>query len=80
MELFDFPALLTRLQKNDMVFMLDHSDEMTDEQLKALQPLDNVIVYPAIGYVTSEASALKKRIYIDNLKNFLDGSPTNKVN
>ncbi|MEK7059306.1 MAG: 2-hydroxyacid dehydrogenase [Patescibacteria group bacterium] len=80
MELFDFGALLTRLQKDDMVLMLDHSDEMTEEQLKTLQPLKHVIVYPAIGYITSEASALKKRIYVDNLKNFLAGQPTNKVN
>lgn len=80
MELFDYDALLERLKQNDIVFMLDHSDEMTDEQLKSLQPLENAIVYPAIGYITSEASNLKKRIYIDNLKNFLAGSPTNKVN
>lgn len=80
MELLDFNALLTRLQKNDMIFMLDHSDEMTEDQLKALQPLDNAIVYPAIAYLSREAGQLKKRIYIDNLKNYLDGTPTNKVN
>lgn len=80
MELVDFDALLARLQKNSMAFILDHSDEMTEEQLKALQPLDNAIVYPAIAYLTREASQLKKRIYIDNLKNFFNGKPTNKVN
>ena len=79
MELVDFDALLERLKQNDIVFMLDHSDEMTEEQLKALNPLDHVIVYPAIGYITSEASALKKRIYIDNVKNYLEGKPTNNV-
>lgn len=80
MELVDFGALAERLQKNDIVFMLDHSDEMTEEQLTALQPLEHAIVYPAIAYLTREAGQLKKRIYIDNLKNFLDGKPTNKVN
>ncbi len=79
MELIDFPALLERLKKNDIVFMLDHSDEMTPEQLRPLQAMDNVIVYPAIGYITSEASQLKKRIYIDNIKNFLESKPSNKV-
>lgn len=80
MELFDFDALLERLKKNDIIFMLDHSDEMTDDQLKALRPLDNVIVYPAIGYITHEADALKMKILVDNIKAFLDGNPTNKVN
>jgi phosphoglycerate dehydrogenase-like enzyme len=80
MELIDFEALLERLKKEDVVFMLDHSDEMTDDQLKALQSLEHTIVYPAIAYLTNEASTLKKQIYIDNIKNFLNDKPTNKVN
>jgi phosphoglycerate dehydrogenase-like enzyme len=80
MELIDFEALVARLKQDDMVFMLDHSDEMTEEQLKELKPLPRCRVYPAIAYLTREASQLKKRIYIDNLKNYLSGSPSNKVN
>lgn len=80
MELVDFTALVERLKKNDIVFMLDHSDEMTDEQLKVLKPLSTCKIYPAIAYLTREASQLKKRIYVDNLKNYLAGKPTNKVN
>jgi len=80
MELVDFNALVERLKKNDIIFILDHSDEMTEDQLKQLQPMDNAIVYPAIAYLTHEAGQLKKRIYVDNLKNFLNSKPTNKVN
>jgi glycerate dehydrogenase len=80
MELIDFEALVTRLKQNNMVFLLDHSDEMTDEQLKQLKQIPRCKIYPAIGYTTREASQLKKQIYIDNIKNFLDGKPTNKVN
>jgi phosphoglycerate dehydrogenase-like enzyme len=80
MELVDFDALLARLKKEDIVFMLDHSDEMTEDQLQALKPLNHTIVYPAIAYLTHEASELKKQIYIDNVKGFLEGKPTNKVN
>lgn len=79
MELLDFTALCKRLEKNDMIFMLDHSDEMTEEQLRSLSFFDNCIIYPPIGYLTSEASELKKRIYVDNVKNFLNGEPSNKV-
>ena len=80
MELVDFAALVERLKKNDIVFMLDHSDEMTEEQLKTLQPIDNAIVYPAIAYLSREAGQLKKRIYVDNVKNYLEDKPSNKVN
>ncbi len=80
MELFDFKALVSRIKKGDITFMLDHSDEMTKDQLQALKPFDNCIIYPPIAYLTVEASKLKKRIYIDNLKDFLSGKPTNKVN
>jgi len=79
MELIDFDSLVARLLQSDIVFMLDHSDEMTKEQLKALKSINRSRVYPAIAYLTREASALKKRIYIDNVKNYLAGKPTNKV-
>lgn len=79
MELFDFNALVSRIKKGDITFILDHSDEMTKEQLTALKPFDNCIIYPPIAYLTAEASKLKKRIYIDNLKNFLVGKPQNVV-
>ena len=80
MELVDFEQLVERLKKKDIVFMLDHSDETTIEQLKILLPLDNAIVHPAIAYVTHEASALKKQIFVDNITNFLKKKTTNKVN
>ena len=79
MELVDFRALVKRLRANDLVFMLDHSDEMTDAQLSVLRELNNCLVYPAIGYLTEEASKLKQQIYVDNLKSFLVGHPTNQV-
>src|SRR5665213_419587 len=78
MELIDFDALLVRLRKEDLVFMLDHSDEMTEVQLKQLKEIARCKIYPAIAYITSEASKLKKRIYVDNIKNFLEGKPSNK--
>jgi len=80
MELVDFAALVKRLEKQEIVFMLDHSDEMTKEQLEVLKSFNTCRVYPAIAYLTREASALKKRIYVDNIKNYLADKPTNKVN
>lgn len=80
MELIDFDSLVARLLQSDIVFMLDHSDEMTKEQLKALKSINRSRVYPAIAYLTREAGQLKKRIYIDNLKNFINNKPSNKVN
>lgn len=80
MELIDFGALISRLKQGDMSFILDHSDEMTEEQLAKLKPFNNCVIYPPIAYTTREATELKKGIFVGNLKNFLKGTPTNKVN
>lgn len=79
MELVDFEVLNARLKENDTTFIFDHTDEMTEEQLKSLQPLDNAIAYPPIAYLTSEASELKQQIYVDNIKNYLSHLPSNQV-
>ncbi len=79
MELVDIDALANRLGKGDMIFILDHSDEMTQEQLRKLK-YKNCIIYPPIAYTTKEATSEKQKMFISNLENFLKGSPTNKVN
>lgn len=80
MELVNLDALVARLGKDDLVFILDHSDEMTEEQLAKLEPFKNCIIYPPIAYTTKEATELKKGIFVENLKNYLKGSPSNRVN
>jgi D-3-phosphoglycerate dehydrogenase len=76
LELVDFEALRGRLKKQDIVWILDHSDELTAAQLNQLQVLGACIMYPAIGYLTDEASQRKKRIYIDNLRRFVRHTQT----
>lgn len=80
MELIDFDALVKRIQKNDFVFMMDHSDEITKDQLDILSNLKNVVLYPPIGYLTQEAGEYKQEIFVSNITNFLNGTPSNKVN
>lgn len=80
MELVDLGALVARLEQGDLTFILDHSDEMNEEQLAKLKPFKNCIIYPPIAYTTKEATELKKGIFVGNLENYLEGSPTNKVN
>ncbi|AKM81809.1 MAG: Phosphoglycerate dehydrogenase [Candidatus Pacebacteria bacterium GW2011_GWF2_38_9] len=80
MELIDLDALVARLGQGDISFILDHSDEMTGEQLAKLKPFKNCIIYPPIAYTTNEATELKKGIFVGNLENFLNNSPSNKVN
>jgi phosphoglycerate dehydrogenase-like enzyme len=79
-ELVDFVALEKRLAKGDIVYIADHSDEMTPEQIKLLSKHKNCILYPPIGYTTKEATMGKQEIFVKNIENFLKGSPTNKVN
>lgn len=80
MELVDVDVLEKRLQKEDLTFILDHSDELTVEQVKQLSKYKNCIMYPPIGYITREATEAKLKMFVDNVENFLKGTPSNKVN
>lgn len=70
MELVDVPALAKRLAKNDMTFILDHADELSDDQTKLLSQYKNCIMYPPIGFTTKEATTAKQTLFIKNLENF----------
>lgn len=80
MELVDIGALERRLMNGDMIFILDHSDEMKKDDLARLSKFDNCIIYPAIAHITKEAKMARQEIFVKNIENFLKGSPTNRVN
>ena len=79
-ELVDFDALKNRMAGGGIVYIADHTDEMSAELLKELSQYKNCILYPPIGYQTKEATALKQEIFVKNVESFLKGSITNKVN
>jgi len=80
MELIDFKALVKRLNKNDMIFMFDHSDELETKQLDLLKKYLNCIIHLPIGFTTEEATVTKQGIFLENIESFLLGSPNNVVN
>jgi len=80
MELVDLEALIIRLRKEDITFILDHSDEMKKEDLEKLSKFKNCIIYPPMAYISNEARIAKQEMFVANMKNFLKGSPINKVN
>lgn len=80
MELVNLKALATRLAKKDIIFILDHSDEMTKEDLKKLSKFSNCIIYPPLAYITDEARINRQEMFVSNIENFLKGKPTNVVN
>lgn len=80
MELIDLDALEQRLVKNDIIFILDHSDEMKEEDLERFSKYENCIIYPPIGYISKEAKVNQQEIFVKNIENFLKGKPTNVVN
>lgn len=80
MELIDTDALEQRLRIGDIVFILDHSDEMRAADLKKLSKHHNCIIYPPIAYISKEAVENKKRIFVGNIESFLRGNPVNVVN
>jgi len=79
-ELVDYNALEKRLASGDIVYIMDHADELTLEQAKGLSQYKNCIMYPPIGITTKEAMANKQEIFVENIKSFPKGSPINKVN
>ena len=79
-ELIDFDALQKRLAKGDIVYIADHTDEMSPELVKSLQSYRNCVLYPPLAFATKEARMLKQENFVENIENFLKGSITNKVN
>lgn len=79
MELIDIDALAKRLAKKDITFILDHSDEMSEEDLKKISKFDNCIIYPPMAYITPEAALNKQEMFTSNIENFARGKPTNIV-
>lgn len=79
MELVDQEALLEGLAKNDLTFIMDHSDDMPTDMMKRLSAHQNFIAYPPIGYITNEARQTKQEMFVGNIESFLDGHPTNHV-
>lgn len=73
MELFDFNTLVNRLKKGDIIFMLDHSDEMTKEQLDTLKPFDNCIIFPPMvgSHVVHEAEHIRLNVTSDILASWM---------
>lgn len=80
METTDLKALENRLKKNDMVFILDHSDEMKQEDLNILHKYKNCIIYPPIAFISKEARVNKQELFVGNIQNFLKGTLKNVVN
>ena len=79
MELINFDALVKRLNKNDMTFIFDHSDEVEPKELNVLKNFKNCIVHLPIGFTTEEATATKQESFAKNIESFLRGSPKNVV-
>lgn len=80
METTDLAALEKRLNKKDMIFILDHSDEMKQEDLDRLQQHKNCIIYPPIAFISKEARMNKQNLFVGNIESFLKGKPVNVVN
>ena len=79
MELISFDALVNRLNKNDMTFIFDHSDEVEAKQLEVLKHLSNCVIHLPIGFTTEEATATKQESFARNIENYLRGFPRNVV-
>ena len=79
--LVDTDALIEALKSGQLAAA--GLDVYTQEPLPAdspLRELDNVVLLPHAAWVTEEASARLRRLPVDNILNYLAGTPTNVVN
>lgn len=79
MELIEIEALVKRLEKGDITFIMDHSDDVPKEVMKRLSAYKNFVPYPPMAYITKEARQAKQDIFLDNIRKFLDGKPVHAV-
>lgn len=78
MELVDLEALyeLCKDRKISVWF-----DELQDKEWRdKFRKLDNVYLTPDYGWMTKEAQQRVREMTLNNIKSFLEGNPTNKVN
>ncbi len=80
MELVDMDALAERLAVGDITFISDHFDEMHNDSVVKLSTFKNCVIYPPMAYITNEARIAKQKTFVENIENFLNGVPTNRVN
>src|SRR3989344_6491973 len=80
LETVDVDAMEERLNKNDISFIFENSEETQQDIFKRLSQHKNCIVYPITAFATKESMALRQKIFVENIENFLKGSPTNVVN
>lgn len=79
MELVDIDALEKKLKNQNITFILDHSDEMAEKDIKRLLMYKNCIIYPPIAYISKEAKQAKQEIFVNNIESFLNGKSINTV-
>lgn len=79
MELVETEALVKRLEKGDITFIMDHSFDVPADVMKRLSAYKNFIPYPPMAYITKEARKAKQDIFLDNMQKFLGGTPIHTV-
>ncbi len=79
MELIDIDALASRLSKWDITFILDHADEMKQQDIDKISKYSNCIIYPPIWYISNEASLNKQEIFVSNIESFVQWDRQNQV-
>ena len=78
MELVDLKALY-EFCKQGKIFVW--FDELQDKEWRdKFRELDNVYLTPDYGWMTKEAQQRVREMTLNNIKSFLEGNPTNKVN
>lgn len=78
--LVDQEAIMEKCNKDEMVFIFDHSDDIDPKLAKRFLDTKNCVVYPPVAFRTEEADQARWEILVENLDKFISGTPQNVVN
>lgn len=78
--LIDQEAMIKRANKEEIVFIFDHSDDIDITLAKRFLKTKNVIVYPPVAFRTTVANFNRWDTFAGNIEKFVAGKPQNVVN
>lgn len=78
--LIDQEAMMERAGKGEIIFIFDHSDDISAALAKRFLKTKNCVVYPPVAFRTTGADTARWEAFVSNIENFIKGKPQNVVN
>lgn len=78
--LIDQEAMMEKAGKGDIIFIFDHSDDISVDLAKRFLQTKSCVVYPPTAFRTEEANTARWETFVSNIEKFASGKQQNVVN